>query len=346
MAQPLVAPPSQNYLQKTLQAQLAAGATSAATLNNTTGIQNLYGVMIVDRVDANGVETPTKREEILFSGTSGSTVVTLTRGLGGTTDQVHEVGAIVEFVPSVKWAQSIYDALSEVVTPSTGALDTTKVVTPTGTQTLTNKTLTAPVLNGNLTGTGIVDEDDMSSDSETMVPTQQSVKAYVDSKSAPTLTRKLWIPPTAFMAHTGSPVRQVLGGAVSAVAWLMDASSTEVVVSEFIPLPADYSSGNLTVKSLFAMASATSGNVVIDAQYAFMADGESAAGVTGIGNATVAVPGSAETLKVYEHTSSLSGMSAGDFMKFRFIRAGDNGSDTATGDLYFFGLAIEYTASN
>jgi len=48
-------------------------------------------------------------------------------------------------------------------------------------QTATNKTFTSPVLNGSLTGTGIKDEDDMVSDSATAVPTQQSVKAYVDS---------------------------------------------------------------------------------------------------------------------------------------------------------------------
>lgn len=56
------------------------------------------------------------------------------------------------------------------------------LVERTATQTLTNKTLTSPVLNGSLTGTGIKDEDDMSSNSATAVPTQQSVKAYVDAK--------------------------------------------------------------------------------------------------------------------------------------------------------------------
>lgn len=55
-------------------------------------------------------------------------------------------------------------------------------VTLNGAETLTNKTLTAPVLNGALTGTGVLDEDDMSSDSDTAVPTQQSVKAYVDAQ--------------------------------------------------------------------------------------------------------------------------------------------------------------------
>jgi hypothetical protein len=38
------------------------------------------------------------------------------------------------------------------------------------------------VLNGSVTGTGVKDEDNMASDSATAVATQQSIKAYVDSK--------------------------------------------------------------------------------------------------------------------------------------------------------------------
>lgn len=49
------------------------------------------------------------------------------------------------------------------------------------TQTLTNKTLTNPVINTGLSGTAIVDEDNMVSNSATKVPTQQSAKAYMDT---------------------------------------------------------------------------------------------------------------------------------------------------------------------
>ena len=49
------------------------------------------------------------------------------------------------------------------------------------TDTLTNKTLTSAVLNGSISGTSIKDEDDMSSDSASHLATQQSIKAYVDS---------------------------------------------------------------------------------------------------------------------------------------------------------------------
>jgi len=63
------------------------------------------------------------------------------------------------------------------------AIDST-VATLTGTQTLTNKTLTSPVLNGSLSGTAFLDEDSMSSDSAVAAASQQSIKAYVDAVSS------------------------------------------------------------------------------------------------------------------------------------------------------------------
>ena len=51
----------------------------------------------------------------------------------------------------------------------------------TSAQTFTNKTLTSPVLNGTLSGTAFLDEDNFSSDSAIAVASQQSIKAYVDA---------------------------------------------------------------------------------------------------------------------------------------------------------------------
>ena len=55
------------------------------------------------------------------------------------------------------------------------------VVQLTSTQTLTNKTLTSPVINTGITGTAFLDEDDMASNSATKVASQQSIKAFVDA---------------------------------------------------------------------------------------------------------------------------------------------------------------------
>ena len=56
------------------------------------------------------------------------------------------------------------------------------VATLTGTQTLTNKTLTSAVLDTGVSGSAILDEDNMASDSATQLATQQSIKAYADTK--------------------------------------------------------------------------------------------------------------------------------------------------------------------
>jgi len=57
------------------------------------------------------------------------------------------------------------------------------VVGLTDSQTLTNKTLTSPVFNTGVSGTAVLDEDDLSSDSATKIATQQSIKAYVEATS-------------------------------------------------------------------------------------------------------------------------------------------------------------------
>ena len=61
--------------------------------------------------------------------------------------------------------------------PSTGLLSSTGV-TASGTMTF------GSLSDGTITATAFVDEDDMSSNSATLVPTQQSVKAYVDDNAA------------------------------------------------------------------------------------------------------------------------------------------------------------------
>jgi hypothetical protein len=49
----------------------------------------------------------------------------------------------------------------------------------------TRVTQTDPILDGTITGTAFLDEDDMTSDSATKVASQQSIKAYVDNNVFP-----------------------------------------------------------------------------------------------------------------------------------------------------------------
>ncbi len=92
---------TQNNLQYTLDSQIAAGATSLTLNQSVTGIVIAPGVCVIDRIDSAGNKTATKREYKTFTGVSGAQLTGLAGGLAGSTDQIHAVGAIVEFVPDV-----------------------------------------------------------------------------------------------------------------------------------------------------------------------------------------------------------------------------------------------------
>jgi len=109
------------------------------------------------------------------SDVSGESIVeyTLTRGSGGGSGGIEGVTAGTGLTGG------------GITGDVTLGIDST-VTTLTGSQTLTNKTLTSAVLtsavlNAGVSGTAILDEDDMASDSATHLATQQSIKAYVDS---------------------------------------------------------------------------------------------------------------------------------------------------------------------
>jgi hypothetical protein len=121
--------PLENGVQLTLQNALLTGETTtitftAAVTSKLQASSTIPGILVIDRVDANGNETPTKTEYISFTGVTGSTVTGLVRGLANSTDQDHAAGAIVEFVPDVIWA----DALNDVITTQHNADGTHKTL--------------------------------------------------------------------------------------------------------------------------------------------------------------------------------------------------------------------------
>ena len=141
-------PPTQNGLQKTLDAQLDEGETSSVTLSNVTGIQNKPGVVVINRIDTNSAEkSAALREYVSYTAVSGSTLTGLARGLGGSTDQDHAVGSVVEFIPDITWGQAIIDAFLVEHKEADATHDNTKVALLAGAQTFTGaKTFTTGLL--------------------------------------------------------------------------------------------------------------------------------------------------------------------------------------------------------
>lgn len=108
----LYLPPTQNSVSYTLDTQLAAGATTLTLNQSVTGVIQAPGVGWVDRVDSSGNATPATREYFTFTGVSGAQLTGLVRGLAGSSDRAHAVGAIVEFGPDVIQAQASYDVIT------------------------------------------------------------------------------------------------------------------------------------------------------------------------------------------------------------------------------------------
>jgi len=187
---PLLTSPTKNGIQKTLASQLLSTATTAdpITFDDVDGLPNLPGVLVIRRVDTSGVVTPSFREYIEYSGTSGNTVLITTRNVDGSNAALtHPVGSIVEFIPDITWADRVYDALANVVSVADLSVDLTKIVTPSGTQTLTNKSLLLGS-SGNISSSGAtissIDADSsLTANSDKILATQKAVKSYVDAKA-------------------------------------------------------------------------------------------------------------------------------------------------------------------
>jgi hypothetical protein len=126
--------------------------------------------------------------------------------IASSTDVVEAVVAMNTEIGALKAGTSVFETKIVFEGDTDDAHETTLIVTDptadrtitlpnltgtvsliTATETLTNKTLTAPtitsgVLNTAVSGSAVLDEDNMASNSATQIATQQSIKAYVDSQ--------------------------------------------------------------------------------------------------------------------------------------------------------------------
>jgi len=136
---------------------------------------------------------------------------------------------------------------------------------------------------------------------------------------------------------------------VTMMRWNFDATADEFIHFQFV-MPGDYASAPV-VRAKFAMASATSGDIIVQAALMAVTPGDSAAIDTGSldtvnASSAVTVGGTAGYMKDVTITmTNADSVAAGDWCDLKFGRDPDNAGDTATGDLELYGLTLEYTTT-
>ena len=109
--------------------------------------------------------------------------------------------------------------------PSADGDVVTKAYSDSGTQTMTNKTLTSAVLNTGVSGTAILDEDNFATNSATQLATQQSIKAYVDTEIGNIST-------TSITTDSDATNVAVSGTGASGTITMTANSNTEVTIND------------------------------------------------------------------------------------------------------------------
>lgn len=131
---------------------LSSGVTNSDTsfpLTSDTLFLAGGGFVIIDE----GLAT---EELAYYTGKSGGalTIPLANRGLEGGSAQGHATGASVKGVLSADMWNNVIETLANGFSATDGTLDLTKVVSPDGTQTLTNKSITSPTITG--TGSAVL----------------------------------------------------------------------------------------------------------------------------------------------------------------------------------------------
>lgn len=160
-------------------------------------------------------------------------------------------------------------------------------------------------------------------------------------------------PPDGTAGNVFAPVQRKQSSAASpAPAWfeaLMDASTVEALHWAF-QMPGNYSSAPV-IRITYKMASATSGNIIMEAHLAAVSDGDAtdtdAKAFAAVNtSATTAVPGTAGYIdQLTISLTNADSVAANDWVVLRIARDADNASDTATGDLELIGVSLEYTTT-
>ena len=164
-----------NFFETTLDGAVGSGdgqldLSAAPTHNGSSAITAPFYLVI-------NPDSTTKREVILVTASSGTNMQTVTRDVEGrhSPDPNHDDGDTVRMAVVAEMFEDLHDRINDVAL--TGDV--------TGTLTNATSAVATTIAAGAVDYAMIadtVDEDDMSSNSATKLPSQQSVKAYADTK--------------------------------------------------------------------------------------------------------------------------------------------------------------------
>tara|TARA_R100000664_G_scaffold6532_2_gene11583 strand:+ start:29610 stop:30566 length:957 start_codon:yes stop_codon:yes gene_type:complete len=212
-----------NFFETTLDGAVGASDTqldlsAAPTADGSNNINAPFYLVI-------NPDSTTKREVVLVTASSGTNMQTVTRDVEGrhSPNPTHDDGATVRMAVVGEMFEDLHDRINDVAL--TGDV--------TGTLTNATSAVATTIAAGAVDYAMIadtVDEDDMTSNSATKLPSQQSVKAYADTK-------------LALSGGTLTGAVNVGDQEVSAVV-LKDYAETDVAISYGTDLAIDLANGN------------------------------------------------------------------------------------------------------
>lgn len=181
----------------------------------------------------------------------------------------------------------------------------------------------------------VIDEDDMASDSATKVPTQQSVKAYVDaSMGGGGGGDRVWVPAGAMHTMAGASLVAVGSASQLTQAWGLDASAVEIV-AVVMAMPTDWTTFDVDV--VWMPTGAGGGNCRFRVDRQPINDGATANGRSFGTQVTIAGPAQ----YVVEVTRADSGVTCPTTaIRLQVERDASHVTDTMAGDMGVIGLLL------